>query len=177
MVAPLLALVFSLLAGPADDPVEPGFVPLFDGRTLTGWVERGGRYDGDADWRVEDGCIVGRQGPNGEGGLLYTERLYASCELRLEVKLDYPFDSGVFLRMVPDAKGAQVTLDWRDEGEIGAIYSDGFLAHNEAAKARFLRDEWNDLRVRCTGFDMRIEVWLDGEPIQDFELPAGSPGY
>jgi len=169
------ALVPSLLARPGD--VEPGFVPLFDGQTLTGWVERGGRYDGDADWRVEDGCIVGRQGPNGEGGLLYTERRYASFDLLLEVKLDYPFDSGVFVRMTPDAKGAQVTLDWRDDGEIGAIYSDGFLEHNEAAKARFRRDAWNDLRVRCTGFDMHVEVWLDGEAIMDFEMPPGSPGY
>jgi hypothetical protein len=89
----------------------PGPVQLFDGQSLRGWVTRGGRYDGNARWSVEDGCIVGRQGPGGEGGLLYTEKRYTSFEFSLEVKLDYPFDSGVFLRMAPEGKGAQVTLD------------------------------------------------------------------
>lgn len=171
-------VLLSLLSlAPTQAGVEPGFVPLFDGRTLDGWVTRGGRYDGDARWSVEDGCIVGRQGPESEGGLLYTAQRYTSFELRLEVKLDHPFDSGVFLRMAPEAKGAQLTLDWRPDGEIGAIYSDGFLRHNEGGAARFRRDAWNDLTVRCTGFDMRVQAWLNGETLVDFELPPDSTGY
>jgi hypothetical protein len=82
--------------------------------------------------------------------------------------------------MVPPSenkKGAQVTLDWREDGEIGAIYADGYLQHNEGGKARFRKDAWNDLRVRCTGFDMHIEVWLDGEPLTDFQQPPDAPGY
>jgi hypothetical protein len=171
-------LLIASLAFAALPQTEPGYTPLFDGRTLAGWTERGGRYDGDADWRVEDGCLVGRQGPNGEGGLLYTERTYTSFELRLEVKLDHPFDSGVFLRMRPPEtgqKGAQLTLDWREGGEIGAIYADGFLQHNEAGAKHFRRDEWNDLRVRCTGFDMHLVVELNGQPLSDFRLEPANP--
>ena len=160
-----------------DGGLEPGFRALFDGRSLQGWVTRGGRYDGNARWGVEDGCIVGRQGPGGEGGLLYTEKPYTSFELRLEVKLDHPFDSGVFVRMAPQGKGAQVTLDWREEGEIGAIYSDGFLAHCPDGAARFRRDAWNELVVRCTGFDMHLCAWLNGAELCDFELSPGNPGY
>lgn len=171
----LALLAWPALFSPAQE--EPGFVPIFDGSSLEGWVTRGGRYDGDAAWSVEEGCIVGRQGPNGEGGLLYTERLYSGFEVRLEVKLDHPFDSGLFVRMAPEGKGAQVTLDWREGGEIGAIYSDGFLQHNEEGASRFRLDAWNDLRVRCTGFDMRLEVWLNGTKVTDFELPPDSPGY
>jgi hypothetical protein len=178
----LLALGLALAPARAQAAatVEPGFASLFDGRSLAGWVTRGGRYDGDARWSVEDGCIVGRQGPSGEGGLLYTERAYTCFELRLEARLDHPFDSGVFLRMVPrsaERKGAQVTLDWREDGEIGAIYADGYLAHNEGGRARFRADAWNDLCVRCTGFDMRIEVWLNGEKITDYAQPPDSAGY
>lgn len=171
-------LVVALLAllAPSGD-VEPGFVSLFDGQSLAGWVTRGGHYDGDARWSVEDGCIVGRQGPNGEGGLLYTERKYAAFELRLETRLDHPFDSGVFVRMAPEGRGAQVTLDWREGGEIGAIYSDRFLEHNEGGAARFKRDDWNEVVVRCTGFDMHLEVWLNGEPLTDYQVPPDSPGY
>ncbi len=178
-----LGLVAALLALSSAHPqegqprTEPHFVPLFDGQSLQGWVTRGGRYDGDARWSVEDGCIVGRQGPGGEGGLLYTEKRYTSFELCLEVKLDQPFDSGVFLRMAPQGKGAQVTLDWRPDGEIGAIYSDGFLAHNESGAAKFRRDEWNELVVHCTGFDMHIRAWLNGEELVDYEFAAGAPGY
>jgi hypothetical protein len=169
----ILALLPTLTPG----DVEEGFVPLFDGHSLTGWVTRGGRYDGNANWTVEDGCIVGRQGPDGAGGLLYTERPYAAFELRLETRIDHPFDSGVFLRMAPQGKGAQVTLDWREGGEIGAIYSDGYLQHNEAGAAQFRKDEWNEVVVRCTGFDMHIQVWLNGKPLTDYQLPPDSPGY
>jgi hypothetical protein len=162
----------------APPQAESGFTPLFDGRSLAGWTESGGRYDGDADWRVEHGCIVGRQGPNGEGGLLYTEKEYSSFELRLEVQLDQPFDSGVFVRMVPperNQKGAQVTLDWREGGEIGAIYADGYLQHNETGALRFRKDEWNELRVRCTGFDMRIRAELNGQILTDFRHEPANP--
>ena len=173
----MLSLLAAFALASALPQDEPGFRALFDGTSLAGWVTRGGRYDGAAHWSVEDGCIVGRQGEGGVGGLLYTERRYASFELRLEVWLDHPFDSGVFVRMAPEAKGAQVTLDWREGGEIGAIYSDGFLQHNEGGAARFRRDAWNDVRVRCTGFDMRLEVWLNGEKLSDFALPPDSGGY
>ncbi len=150
---------------------------LFDGETLSGWTTTGGRYDGHASWTVEDGTIVGRQGPGGAGGLLYTERAYAAFEFEFETKIDYPFDSGVFLRMAPEGKGAQITLDYRPDGEVGAIYADGFLEHNEAGIERFRRDEWNHIRVRCTGFDMHIECWLNGELLVDHQIPAGTPGF
>lgn len=156
---------------------EPGFVPLFDGKTLEGWVTEGGRYDGHATWNVEDGALVGRQGPGKRGGLLYTADPYACFVLRLDVMLDYPFDSGIFLRMAPEGKGAQITLDYREGGEVGAIYSDGYLQHNEAGQAKFKRGEWNSIEVRCTGFDMRIESRLNGELLTDYSLPEDSPGY
>ncbi len=183
LAAPLLLSLSLGCSSPsldAESPVDDGFTSLFDGTSLTGWTVTGGRYDGHASWEVQDGVIVGTQGPNGAGGLLYTEESYSSFELRLEAKIDYPFDSGIFLRMQPpetQLKGAQITLDYRPDGEVGAIYADGFLAHNTEGKDKFLRDQWNDLRVRCTGFDMRIECWLNGELLVDYQLPAGTTGY
>ncbi len=152
--------------------------PLFDGKTLDGFVTRGGRYDGDAVWTVEDGAIVGREGRDHAGGLLYTERPYQSFLLSLEAKVDFPFDSGIFLRMSPRGRGAQVTIDNHPTGEIGAIYSDEFLAHNETARTKLFRQgEWNRFEVRCTGLDMRIEAWLNGEKIADTSVPRGSAGF
>ena len=159
---------------------DPGAQTLFDGKTLAGWTPRGGRYDGDAVWTVEDGAIVGRVNEKGEGGLLYTEDLFTSFVFECETRIDAPFDSGIFLRMVPpeqNLKGAQVTLDDRPDGEIAAIYADGFLLHNEAARAAWREDRWNHVEVRCTGFDMRIETWLNGRLVADFTIPPSVGEY
>ena len=41
--------------------------------------------------------------------------------LTLETKLDYPVDSGVFLRVGETGESHQVTLDYRPDGDIGSI--------------------------------------------------------
>jgi hypothetical protein len=153
------------------------FRPLFDQRTLEGWTTRGGPYDGDARWSVEAGAITGRTGADGAGGLLYTEERFTSFELELEAFVDEPFDSGIFVRMVPGARGLQVTLDNRPDGEIGGIYSDGWLSHNPAGKARLRQGRFNHFELRVTGFAPRVEVWLNGEPLADYRLPMESTGF
>lgn len=175
----LVALLFApLLLSDKTPPREDGWVELFDGESLDGWVTEGGRYDGNAQWKVVDGTIEGRTGENGAGGLLYTEKAYTSFELELETWIDYPFDSGVFVRMTDQGlKGAQVTLDNRPGGEIGGIYADGYLQHNEEGAAKFKQGEWNHVRVRCTGFDMRLVFWLNGELVTDYSMAPGTPGY
>jgi hypothetical protein len=165
----------SLAASPSSTGSD--FTSLFDGKTLKGWVTRGGHYDGDAAWTVEDGAITGRQGPKGEGGLIYTERPYTEFDLELDVKMDEPFDSGIFLRMAPVGRGAQVTLDLVPNGEVGAIYSDAFLQHNPTARSRYKNGQWNQFRVKCTGADMHIETWMNGEKIVDYSVPPNSPGF
>jgi len=145
---------------------------LFDGRTLDGWTTRGGRYDGDAVWTVQDGCIVGRTGPGNAGGLIYTDTPHSSFELTLDCKLDHPFDSGVFVRMVPDARGAQLTLDDHPDGEIAGLYSDGWIQHaGPEAAAAWRVNEWNHLVLRCTGFDLHMQAWINGTKVLDATVP------
>jgi thiamine biosynthesis lipoprotein len=164
-----LAFVFDAESVTVEDPA---FRPLFDGASLANWTPRGGRYDGDALWSVEDGCITGRTGPGDAGGLLYTQAPFTSFELQLECKLESPFDSGIFVRMAPDARGAQLTLDDRPDGEIGAVFSDGFLAHaRPEAAAAWRRGEWNHVFLRCTGFDLRLQAWINGVPVMDHVVP------
>ncbi|MEO0652854.1 MAG: family 16 glycoside hydrolase, partial [Planctomycetota bacterium] len=159
---------------------EPGRRSLFDGQTLDGWTTRGGRYDGDAAWTVEDGLLVGRTGANGEGGLIYTESLYSAFELEFDVWLDYPYDSGLFTNMLPPEsglKGLQVTLDHRPGGEIAGIYADGWLEHNPDGEGLFRRDAWNHVRVRQTGFDPHLQVWINGQAALDFQLDPDAEGF
>ena len=150
---------------------------LFDGKTLDGWTTTGGRYDGKAIWTVEDGAITGRVGDGKAGGLLYTTQAWHSYDFECDTTIDWPFDSGVFVRMSKAGKGAQVTLDWREGGEIGGIYADGWLQHNPDGASRFRKGAWNKVRVRCTGRDMHLEFWLNGEKLTDYQQPEGSEGY
>lgn len=180
----LVNAVFWCLGESVPEPPVPQLgpddsVPLFDGETLDGWKTSGGRYDGDARWSVEEGAIVGRQGPGKAGGLLYTDRPYRNFIIALETKIDYPFDSGVFLRMVPPGggKGQQVTIDHRPGGEIGAIYADGFLEHTETGEALFRRDAWSEVVVRCVGRDAHVTAWLNSELLVDYVTPPGSEGF
>jgi len=154
-------------------PLGDGWVNLFDGATLAGWTPVGGPYDGQAVWAVEDGAIVGREGENHAGGLLYTEALYGDHEFECDAWVSFPFDSGIFLRMLTGQRGVQATLDYRDGGEIAGIYSDGYLCHNTTAKAKWRRDEWNRVRVRCVGTPPHVVVWLNGERVTDFQVPEG----
>ncbi len=172
--------VFALLQVCAAQAPQPTARSLFDGKTLDGWVTKGGRYDGPARWTVEAGCMVGRTTEKSEGGLIYTDRPYHSFELSFEVQMDYPFDSGVFLRMVPPStglKGLQITLDHRPGGEIGAIYADGFLAHNEQGAKAYEQGKWNRVRVRSTGRAPHVQAWVNDVQITDYTLPVDAQGY
>jgi hypothetical protein len=73
-------------------------------------------------------------------------------------------------------KGAQVTLDDRKDGEIGAVYADGFLVHGEPTPGKYWRQNaWNHVKVEVTGFDMKIRAWINGNLATDFAMPAGTP--
>ncbi|MBL8859207.1 MAG: DUF1080 domain-containing protein [Planctomycetes bacterium] len=176
MLSPIL-LAFLATSAAETRITEP--VSIFDGKSLAGWVTRGGRYDGNAEWTVEDGALVGRQNAKREGGLIYTARPYTEFLLTLECKLDRPFDSGIFLRMAPKGKGAQVTLDYRDGGEIGAIYSDGFLKHNPDGIKLWKHDEWNKVVVRSTGLagQLRVVVHLNDALLVDYTLPEDASDF
>ena len=81
-IAPLLLLAIPC-ASAQEKPLEPGFVQLFDGKTLEGW-------EGNRDYfRVEQGAIVAgtlsKKIPHNE--FLCTQQKYADFELRLEIKL------------------------------------------------------------------------------------------
>ena len=71
----LIAAISSLAVGlpVAAQRVEEGFVPLFNGKDLSGWT-------GDTKlWRVENGEIVGstKGNPLKDNSFLFTERQYA----------------------------------------------------------------------------------------------------
>ena len=128
-----------------------GFVPLFDGRTLAGWhavprsygpmwpggpavrelvPELAADYEAmaaahPAHWEVVDGAIEGFQDQEvpGYGGYLVSDRTYGDFELTLQMRPDWPADTGVMLRRRPDSwAGFQVLVDHRKSGSIGGFF-------------------------------------------------------
>jgi len=129
-------------------------VSLFDGHSLKGWFaapriygtvfpggpkvldiipgmshdlnDRAAQHPGV--WSVENGAIVGRQrnGEPGWGGYLVSEEAFGSFELELEMKPDWPADTGVMIRRSRDSwEGLQVLVDHRQSGSIGGFYGNG----------------------------------------------------
>jgi hypothetical protein len=128
------------------------FRTLFDGQTLNGWraIPRvygkwnpGGPAVTDlmaqygietppepeaypATWAVEDGAIVGRQAKMGYGGYLLSEETFGDFELELEMRPDWPADTGVMVRRQRDSwEGFQILVDHRPSGGIGGFYGNG----------------------------------------------------
>jgi hypothetical protein len=153
-------------------PEGEGWVSLFNGDSLTGWRKLS-EYSGDkGKWDVNDGMIVGDQYPAGEGGLLVTNKKYRNFEVYLECKADYPIDSGLFLRVQPNVLSYQFTIDYRPDGEVGAIYSPNggdFLFHNKKGAALWKKNEFNSVKVRIKDNPPHITAWLNGKKTVDYE--------
>ncbi len=153
---------------------ESEFTSLFNGETLEGWKRHEGLPEDNigGKWEVIDGAIAGDQDPPGAGGFLITTGRYSDFILRLETNLDYPVDSGVFLRVGEDGKSHQVTLDNRPDGDIGAIYlpwTQAMVQANPEGAKSFRSGEWNDVEIRIEGEPARIQFRLNGELVTDFQ--------
>lgn len=168
---------------PAEERTEksqekpPEFVSLFDGKTLKGWHRHDG-LPGDnlgGKWEVVDGAIEGDQDPPGKGGLLVTDRNFKDFVLKLEAKIDFPVDSGIFLRVGPTGRSHQITLDNREGGSIGSIYlpwTQGMVFENKTGFDFFKSGEWNQLEIAMQGEPARIQFWVNGHLVTDFQHTA-----
>ena len=108
---------------PEKSSGEEGYVPIFDGKTLTGWhTNRQKIFHGTGGkWQVEDGAITGEQDPPGNGGMLMTDQDYGDFDLMLELNPLWGIDSGVFLRTNEQGVCFQVYCDYHDHGNVGWI--------------------------------------------------------
>ncbi len=143
--------------------------PIFDGKTLDGWVVRGG-----AIFKVQEGVIVGESG-NGAHGWLCTKRVHGDFILELEVKLEAG-NSGVQVRSHIDDKdvmvGYQIEVDRTPRAWSGGLYEQGrrkwlqSLETNGPARKAFKPDDWNKYRILCRGDS--IKSWVNDVPAADY---------
>ena len=142
---------------------------LFNGKNLKGWE----KLDGMADYRIEDGVIIGTSRTGTPNTFMATKKLYGDFILEYEMNIDDGLNSGVQFRstaLQPDGKervnGYQVECDtdlsrpWAggiyEEASRGWLYP---MAYNPcAAKHNKMPGEWNQIRVEAVGNTIRTFI-------------------
>jgi len=154
--------------------IPEGFTPLFNGKDLTGWhISRSTHQGTTPNFSVEDGAIVGRENPYGQGGLLMTDKIYKNFELYAEVKIDSFANGGLFLRSSESGVAYQIELVL--PGGIGAFIGERINV-SKAARATGIEkvwkaNEWNAFRVRITGDAPHVTLWVNGVQLYDVTEP------
>jgi hypothetical protein len=166
----IIALFFMLPMGFAAD--EPGFVPLFDGKTLSGWKLVGGRGPG---YVVQDGKIVC---PADGGGNLFTEKEFGNFAFRFEFLLTAGANNGVGIRAPYEGDAAYQGMEIQilDDGDavyLGKIHPEqyhGSVYDVIPARTGYRKPvgEWNTEEIIADG--RRIKVTLNGVIILDADL-------
>ena len=144
----------SIAQAPAAKPAEPGWVQLFNGKDLTGWVKVG-----QEQWTVEDGTIYG-VGVTKEYGYLRTEQKYVDFDLTLRFKVEADGNSGVFFHSdfppgsVDISQGLQFEIDRVLDHHTGGLYGDGrqWIVWPAPELETVIRPtDWNEMRMRVVG--------------------------
>ena len=181
--APLLACSLLLsavaLAGPktaapdntlTDAEKAAGWLLLFDGRTLDGWMTSSGT---ESRKPVEDGSI----NPHGSGGyMMIHKKKWSDFVLALDFKISKGCNSGIFLRTFPLSprpqkdvgfNGMEVAIDDTTTAgmvDTGALYDLSKPSKNAMKPA----GEWNHIEITCNG--PIIDIVLNGEHVNHVDL-------
>ena len=179
---------------PADDPRSSpqtsspsDWVDLFDGSSLTGWVQMNGAHR----FSVEDGAIVGRTVETSASlnSFLCTLREFDDFELELETAIDPITNSGIQIRSAVRplqttgrafeaaagrVNGPQVEIRrfYKGEPATGLLYGEAmgtnWLSSQQKIDAGhhyFVDAGWNKLRIVARG--PRIQSWVNGNLVED----------
>lgn len=163
--------------------VPPGFKPLMNGKNLKGWhISRTTHQGTTPGADVENGAIVLRQNPYGQGGVLLTDKKYKDFELYLEAKIDSFTNGGIFIRSSESGIAYQIELD-EGAGSTGSLYGERMPVSKSARATKragvWKPNDWNSFRIRMTGEIPTITLWINGVEMWQVtqsknDFPAGA---
>ena len=161
---------------------------IFNGKDIKGWEKKGG----EADYKVEDGCIVGTTKPKTPNTFLCPPKKYGDFELIFEVKCDPALNSGVQIRSISNADEVPAGLSEADavkakknadgkslfgpqveiaaNGNAAGVWFEGvggwlLAPKKEITNKAYKKEDWNVYRVLAKGENIR--VWINGTKISD----------
>ena len=197
----MLVIAFAASMGvTADDAktktkLEPGFVSIFDGKTLKGWTVM--PAEAVNAWSAHDGMIVG-EGAKGRSYLVYNQKEIADFELKLSYRFLGEGNSGVNIRARKDETGTRGFQGYHaDIGHVGIgkqvlgawdFHTPGRVEHACFRGDRLVIDEndrpaltkikgavtrndirkgdWNDMHVIAKGNNFKFAI--NGKPSSEF---------
>jgi hypothetical protein len=191
LIGTFIGLALRLAVAESD-----GWIELYNGKDLTGWVQHGGK----ASYRAEGDSIVGETVPSTPNSFLCTTRKFANFILELDFKVDPGLNFGVQIRsevfdtektieaggrtiQIPAGRvhGYQVEIDPSDRAWTGGIYDEARrgwlndLQNNPVARKAFKPGQWNHFRIECRGDSLK--TWLNGVPAADLKDSLTPTGF
>ena len=176
-------LILMLMVSAVSAKKMDGWQSLFNGKDLTGWHQ----LNGQANYHVEKGEIVGTTVSNTSNSFLATDKDYGDFMLELDLLVDNDMNSGIQFRSISQPEimngrvhGYQCEVDPSTRAWSGGIYDEarrGWLYTgdlNVVAKSAFKLGQWNHYRIECVGSSIR--TWLNGVPVAyllDNMTPSG----
>ncbi|WP_100612885.1 3-keto-disaccharide hydrolase [Confluentibacter lentus] len=146
-----------------------GWISLFNGKNLDGWKQ----INGQAEYKVENGEIIGKSKLNTPNSFLCTTKNYSDFILEFDVMVSPEINSGVQFRSNSNPNyrkgvvhGYQFEIDPSSRSFSGGIYDEqrrGWLypmsINKKGAKA-FQNGVWNSCRIEAIGNSIR--TWVNG---------------
>jgi hypothetical protein len=163
-VGPIIAVIAIYAAPRAAGQTGPGWVSLFDGKTI------GSEWDcvGETNWRVEDGAIVADKRTSQTAAHLVTKAKYKDFQLYVEFWASDDANSGIFVRCTDLNKIASATCyevniyDQRPEPKYGTGAIVDVAAVEPMPRAG---GKWNTFEISAKG--PHLVVMLNGQKTVD----------
>ncbi|MBM4033482.1 MAG: DUF1080 domain-containing protein [Planctomycetes bacterium] len=148
-------------------------VPLFDGKTLSGWAS-----NGIGKWSVEGAAIVGNGTHKPGYGILFSEKQYKDFTLRFKYKV-LAGNAGFYIRAekLPTSEGVrglQVEIDpEKDNAGLFEVGGRAWVAKPDGKlpKDHFKPRDWNDVEVVAQG--RHLTVTMNGHKTVDLPNDPG----
>lgn len=169
---------------PDSQACASGFVPLFNGKDLTGWKTEGNWVVGE-DGLLEIQPVKGKNGWKRYKDYLYTDKQYENYVLSLECKLPKNGNSGLHFRIAPPqdwkdidpvAKGieCQILDSFGKPDDKMSHHDHGGIIRTQAASKNMSKPagQWNKMVLTCNG--QNIVVVLNGEEIINIQQDQGA---
>ncbi|MCX2680865.1 DUF1080 domain-containing protein [Galbibacter sp. EGI 63066] len=147
------------------------WIPLFNGKDLNGWTQKGGK----ANYRVEDGVVIGSTVHSTPNSFMTTDKMYDDFILDLDYKVDSTMNSGIQIRSnsIPQYRngrvhGYQIEIDPSGRAWSAGIYDEARrgwlfpLTDNKSAQQAFKQGDWNHYRIEAIGDT--IKTWINEVP-------------
>lgn len=171
-------IYYEILPSEKPEQLEPrekkeGFVSLFNGKNLDGWVGNKQNY------KVEDGVLVIQPTGDQSGGNLYTEKEYSDFIFRFDFQLTPGANNGLAIRAPLEGDAAYAGMEIQILDNTADMYKDlhEYQYHGSVygvipAEKGFLKPvgEWNQQEVEVKG--SHIKVTLNGHTILAGDLQS-----